>query len=48
MPLLCVMTAVTGVMCILMGLLAEMVMRTFFESQNKSVYLVRARRNLGK
>jgi glycosyltransferase involved in cell wall biosynthesis len=48
MPLLSVMTAVTGVMCILMGLLAEMIMRTFFESQNKSVYLVRAKRNLEK
>lgn len=46
MPLICVMTAVTGLMCILMGLLAEMIMRTFFESQNKSVYLVRATRNL--
>ena len=48
MPLLCIMTAVTGLMCILMGLLAEMIMRTFFESQNKSVYLVRATRNLEK
>lgn len=46
MPLLCIMTAVTGLMCILMGLLAEMIMRTFFESQNKSVYLIRATRNL--
>ncbi len=43
--LMCVLTAMTGTMCILMGLLAEMVMRTFFESQNKSVYLVRVRRN---
>jgi glycosyltransferase involved in cell wall biosynthesis len=45
--LLCaVLTAVTGLMCILMGLLAEMIMRTFYESQNKSVYLVRGTRNL--
>ena len=36
----------TGLMCILMGLLAEMIMRTFYESQGKSVYLVRATRNL--
>jgi glycosyltransferase involved in cell wall biosynthesis len=43
--LMCVLTAMTGVMCILMGLLAEMIMRTFFESQGKSVYLVRAKRN---
>jgi hypothetical protein len=36
----------TGIMCILMGLLAEMVMRTFYESQGKPVYMVRATRNL--
>jgi len=46
MPLLCVMTAVTAVMCILMGLLAEMIVRTFYESQGKSVYMVRALRNI--
>ncbi len=46
MPLLCVMTAVTAVMCILMGLLAEMIVRTFYESQGKSVYMVRALRNV--
>ena len=44
--LLAVLTTVTGVMCILMGLLAEMIMRTFFESQGKRAYLVRATRNL--
>jgi len=27
-------------------LLAEMLVRTFFESQNKSVYMVRSARNL--
>ena len=46
LPLLFVMTAITGVMCVLMGLLAEMIMRTFYESQNKRVYLVRTTRNL--
>lgn len=46
LPLLFVMTAITGVMCILMGLLAEMIMRTFYESQGKSVYAVRATRNI--
>jgi len=46
LPLLFVMAAITGVMCILMGLLAEMIMRTFYESQGKRVYLVRATRNL--
>jgi len=46
--LLTVLTAMTGLMCILMGLLAEMVVRTFYESQGKSVYLVRATRNVEK
>jgi glycosyltransferase involved in cell wall biosynthesis len=46
MPTLCVMTGVTGIMCILLGLLAEMVVRTFYESQGKSVYLVKATRNV--
>jgi glycosyltransferase involved in cell wall biosynthesis len=41
-----IVTAMTGAMCILMGLLAEMVMRTFYESQGKPVYMVRATRNL--
>jgi glycosyltransferase involved in cell wall biosynthesis len=44
--LMCIITAMTGVMCILMGLLAEMVVRTFYESQGKPVYLVRATRNV--
>ncbi len=46
LPLLFVMSGITGVMCILMGLLAEMIMRTFYESQGKSVYSVRATRNV--
>ena len=44
--LIAVLTAMTGLMCILMGLLAEMIVRTFYESQGKSVYLVRATRNV--
>jgi glycosyltransferase involved in cell wall biosynthesis len=46
LPLLGVMSTLTGTMCILMGLLAEMIMRTFYESQGKSVYAVRATRNV--
>jgi glycosyltransferase involved in cell wall biosynthesis len=46
LPLLCVMSSLTGIMCFLMGLLAEMIMRTFYESQGKSVYTVRATRNM--
>jgi len=47
-PLLlgCIITGMTGLICILMGLLAEMIMRTFFESQGKAVYVVRAARNM--
>ena len=45
LPLLFVMTFITGVICLLMGLLAEMIMRTYFESQGKSTYLVREIRN---
>ncbi len=41
MPLLTVMTFITGSMSILMGLLAEMIVRTYFESQQRGVYLVR-------
>ena len=40
LPLISTMTFVTGVMCILMGLLAEMIMRTYYESQQKKVYLI--------
>jgi glycosyltransferase involved in cell wall biosynthesis len=48
LPLITAVAGCAGVMCILMGLLAEMIVRTFFESQNKSVYLVRSARNLEK
>ncbi|MDP2699707.1 glycosyltransferase family 2 protein [Thalassospira sp.] len=46
LPLLVAMTFLVGVMCILMGLLAEMLVRTYFESQQRSVYLVRETLNL--
>jgi hypothetical protein len=46
MPTLCVMTGVTGIMCILLGLLAEMLVRTFYESQQKRVYIIRGMKNL--
>jgi dolichol-phosphate mannosyltransferase len=45
LPLLAVMTFVTGFMCILMGLLSEIMMRTYFESQGKTSYAVRERIN---
>lgn len=46
LPLMTVFSFMTGVICILMGLLAEMITRTFYESQGKRIYLVRESRNL--
>jgi glycosyltransferase involved in cell wall biosynthesis len=46
LPLITAIAGAAGIMCILMGLLAEMIVRTFYESQGKRVYLVRAMRNL--
>lgn len=40
LPLLTVMGFITGIMSMLMGLLAEILVRTYFESQNKPAYLV--------
>jgi glycosyltransferase involved in cell wall biosynthesis len=38
LPLLFVMAMITGAMCFLMGLLAELLVRTYYESQNKATY----------
>lgn len=48
LPLLAVMTFITGFMCILMGLLSEILMRTYFESQGKTAYMVRERLNFDR
>lgn len=48
LPMLVVLFFVIGVMAVLMGLLAEIQMRTYYESQHKPVYLVRSLRNLEK
>lgn len=40
LPLLFVMCCVTGVMCALLGLLAELVIRTYYESQDKRTYAI--------
>jgi len=47
LPVMAVFSFMTGVICILMGLLAEMITRTFHESQGKSIYIVRETRNMG-
>ena len=46
LPLIFVMAGITGIMCILMGLLAELIMRTYYESQGKPVYLIDSCRNM--
>jgi glycosyltransferase involved in cell wall biosynthesis len=46
LPLLAVTAFITGIMSILMGLLAELIMRTYYESQAKSVYLVKDTLNI--
>ena len=46
LPMMAVFSFMTGMICVLMGLLAEMITRTFHESQNKSIYLVSGTRNL--
>jgi glycosyltransferase involved in cell wall biosynthesis len=46
LPLVLVLTAIMGFMCILMGLLAELLTRTYHESQDKPVYLVKETRNV--
>lgn len=46
LPLIAVMAFITGIMSILMGLLAELIMRTYYESQAKSIYLVKSTLNI--
>jgi len=44
LPMMAVFSFMTGVICGLMGLLAEMITRTFYEAQNKSIYILRSPR----
>ena len=46
LPLIVVMAFMIAMMCILLGLLAEMITRTFYESQGKAIYNIRSARNL--
>jgi hypothetical protein len=45
LPLVTAMGFMTGISSILLGLLAEMVVRTYFESQQRTNYMVRERIN---
>jgi glycosyltransferase involved in cell wall biosynthesis len=47
-PMLVVLFFVVGMMSLFMGILAEVQMRTYYESQQKCVYLVKAVRNIKK
>lgn len=40
LPLLVALATITGFMCFLMGLLAELIVRTYFEAQEKKTYTV--------
>lgn len=46
LPQLCVLLFVLGFNAILLGLLAEITIRTYYEAQNKKTYLIRETRNL--
>jgi dolichol-phosphate mannosyltransferase len=46
LPLLTVMTFLIGMISVLMGLIAEILVRTYFESQGKTAYFVRERINI--
>lgn len=48
LPLLTAMAITTGIMSILMGLLGELLARTYHESQNKPIYRIRNTVNLDK
>jgi len=41
LPLLSAIALLVGLLCILLGLLAEIMVRTYYESQNKQTYLIR-------
>jgi len=41
LPLLVVLLGLSGFISIFMGLIAELLMRTYYESQSKSIYLVK-------
>ncbi len=46
MPLLVVMTFVVGVLSFFLGLLAELLIRVYFESQGKRAYFIRSSKNI--
>lgn len=43
LPLLVVMSFLSGIICILLGLLAELLVRTYYEAQGKTIYSLQRR-----
>jgi glycosyltransferase involved in cell wall biosynthesis len=48
LPLVVTLGIITGVMCVLMGLLAELLVRIYFESQGKAHYTIKSMLNFDK
>ena len=48
LPTMFAITFITGCMCFLMGLLAELITRTYHESQDKMTYLIARTRNIAQ
>jgi len=48
LPLLVAMTAIIGILVILLGLIAELLIRVYYETQDKRIYFIRSTTNLGK
>lgn len=48
LPQLVVLFFLMGFISILMGFLAEILMRTYYESQNKPIYIVKTLYNMDK
>jgi len=46
LPVLASITMLGSFMCILLGLLAEMIMRTYYETQQKTIYLIESSKNI--
>jgi dolichol-phosphate mannosyltransferase len=42
LPLLVSLCFIAGLMCLLMGLLAELIMRVYYESQSKTDYRIKS------
>ncbi|MEQ8958671.1 MAG: glycosyltransferase family 2 protein, partial [Coleofasciculus sp. C2-GNP5-27] len=46
LPMLVVLFSITGLLCILLGLVSEIQMRSYFESQGKNTYKIKTKINL--